>query len=57
MSNGEYFLMNDNRFNLNDSRSFGMARVDDIAGRAWLVFWPPESIAVVRHERPTSVSN
>jgi signal peptidase I len=52
-----YFLMNDNRFDLNDSRSFGMARSDDIMGRAWLVFWPPENIAVVRHERPTSGAN
>jgi signal peptidase I len=54
---GNYFLLNDNRFNLNDSRSFGMARSDDIIGRAWLVFWPPESISFVRHDRPTSSGN
>lgn len=54
---GSYFLMNDNRFNLNDSRSFGMARAGDIIGRAWLAYWPPESIAVIRHERPTTGTN
>jgi signal peptidase I len=54
---GNYFLLNDDRTNLNDSRTFGMARSDDIIGRAWLAFWPPESIAVVRHERPATGTN
>ncbi len=54
---GSYFLMNDNRFNLNDSRSVGMVRAEDIIGRAWLAYWPPESIAVVRHDRPSSGAN
>lgn len=54
---GSYFLMNDNRFNLEDSRSAGMARADDIIGRAWLAYWPPESIAIIQHERPTSGTN
>jgi signal peptidase I len=54
---GNYFLMNDNRFNLDDSRSAGMASADDIIGRAWLAYWPPESIAVIHHERPTSGTN
>lgn len=54
---GSYFLMNDNRFNLDDSRSAGMAHADDIIGRAWLAYWPPESIAVIHHERPMSGTN
>lgn len=54
---GSYFLMNDNRFNLNDSRSAGMARAEDIIGRAWLAYWPPESIAAIRHDRPSSGTN
>jgi signal peptidase I len=52
-----YFLMNDNRFNLNDSRSFGMVRKDDLVGRAWLTFWPPESMAILRHDRPLIAAN
>lgn len=54
---GSYFLLNDNRFNLNDSRSAGMTRADEIIGRAWLAYWPPESIAVIHHERPTTGTN
>lgn len=54
---GNYFLLNDNRFNLNDSRSFGMARAGDIIGRAWFAYWPPESIAIIRHERPATGTN
>lgn len=54
---GNYFLLNDNRFDMNDSRSFGMARADDIIGRAWFAYWPPESIAVIHHERPTTGTN
>lgn len=54
---GSYFLMNDNRFNLNDSRSFGMARAGDLIGRAWLAYWPPESIAIIHPEKPTTGTN
>ena len=54
---GGYFLLNDNRFDLNDSRTFGMANQEDLVGRAWLAFWPPESIAVVRHDRPATATN
>lgn len=54
---GSYFLMNDNRFNLNDSRSFGMAHASDLIGRAWLALWPPESIAIIHHEKPTTGTN
>lgn len=46
---GEYFVLGDNRNNSSDSRSFGSIAVNDIVGRAWLVYWPPSDWAVVPH--------
>lgn len=54
VGSGQYFLLNDNRFDLNDSRTFSLFSSNDIVGRAWLVYWPLQSIAPVRHERPDS---
>lgn len=48
----QYFLMNDNRADLDDSRSYGVASSDDFIGRAWLVMWPLENIATINHARP-----
>jgi signal peptidase I len=47
----QYFLMNDNRADLDDSRSYGASSADDIVGRAWLVMWPLENVAAVNHAR------
>ena len=38
------FVMGDNRNASNDSRAFGAAHLNQIAGRAWLSYWPPEDI-------------
>ncbi len=48
----DYFLLNDNRADPRDSRSFGMFSRDQIIGRAWLIYWPPQSIAAVVHAQP-----
>lgn len=42
-----YFIMGDNRGASNDSRSFGPVSRDQIIGRAFLRYWPPESIGFV----------
>ncbi len=49
----DYFLLNDNRANLGDSRSFGVFSRNQIVGRAWLIYWPPQNIAAVAHMQPT----
>lgn len=46
-----FFVLNDNRAVLEDSRTYGMIAPDEIVGRAWLVFWPPERIAPIQHAR------
>ena len=52
---GRYFVMGDNRNNSSDSRSFGSIAVNDIVGRAWLVYWPPSDWAVVPHHTYTAM--
>ncbi len=51
LDNDEVYLLADNRLSLNDSRTWGPVKLDAVVGRAWLIYWPPDSIGVVKHER------
>jgi signal peptidase I len=41
LSEGEVFVMGDNRANSRDSRFFGPVPVENIEGEAFFMFWPP----------------
>lgn len=41
------FVLGDNRNRSNDSRSFGPVPIDNIVGRAWISYWPPEVVGLV----------
>ncbi len=53
---GRYFVMGDNRNNSSDSRSFGTIVAEDIVGRAWLVYWPPNDWGTVPHHTYTALA-
>jgi len=41
------YVLGDNRNHSNDSRSFGPVPIENIVGRAWLSYWPPEAVGLV----------
>jgi signal peptidase I len=41
------FVLGDNRNRSNDSRSFGPVPIENIVGRAWFSYWPPETLGFV----------
>jgi len=42
------FVMGDNRRQSNDSRYFGCVPWEDLIGRAWVSYWPPEDVGLFR---------
>lgn len=48
LSEGEYYVMGDNRTSSLDSRGFGPIRGQAIVGRVWLRGWPIDRAAVIQ---------
>jgi signal peptidase I len=44
---GELFLMGDHRGSSADSREFGTVAVDKVIGRAWLRYWPINTLQIL----------
>lgn len=46
---GHVLVLGDNRRASNDSRTFGMVPYEDVIGRAWLRYWPPDQFGLIEH--------
>jgi signal peptidase I len=44
---GHVFVLGDNRSNSLDSPDFGPVPVEDIIGKAWIIYWPPGDVGIV----------
>ncbi len=44
----QVFVMGDNREHSVDSRTFGVVSVNEIIGRAWLRFWPLDTLGILQ---------
>jgi signal peptidase I len=40
-------MMGDNRNNSSDSRAWGMVPLENVIGKAFMVYWPPEKWEVL----------
>ncbi|HKY84775.1 MAG TPA: signal peptidase I [Anaerolineales bacterium] len=46
---GQLFVLGDNRNNSSDSQTWGAVPLDQLIGKAWLVYWPPPEAGLIPH--------
>jgi len=46
---GQVFVLGDNRNQSSDSHSWGFVPLEDIVGKALVVYWPPNAMTIINH--------
>jgi signal peptidase I len=49
VADGYLFVLGDNRNNSNDSKDWGLLPLENIVGKAVLIYWPPPMWGVIEH--------
>lgn len=49
VSDGELFVLGDNRNNSSDSHQWGAVKYDDIVGKAVIIYWPLNQMKLLEH--------
>lgn len=56
VNEGQLFVLGDNRNESKDSHEWGLLPLENVIGKAVLIYWPPPKWEVIDHLRPASAA-